>query len=120
MFAPTVAGYYQINAHAQPINPANSNVVAIYKNGALYKLGTSIGTGGVATTTPTITTPTSGTTGSNSVVTMYDSHVSTIVYMNGTTDQLTIQATATFPTGTTGYFQAGIGNTYFNGHWIRP
>jgi hypothetical protein len=119
VFAPTRAGYYQINAHAQPIDPADSNIVAIYKNGALYKLGTSIGSGGTITT-PIITSPTTVATSNNTVVTMYDSHVSTIVYMNGTTDQLTIQATATFPTGTTGYFKAGIGNTYFNGHWIRP
>jgi len=119
VFAPTRSGYYQINAHSQPINPATSNMVAIYKNAALYKMGTTIGTGGTATTNlvnnPTAVAPTS-----SSVITMYDSHVSTIVYLNGTTDQLTIQATATFATGTVGYFQAGIGNTYFNGHWIKP
>jgi hypothetical protein len=38
-FTPTVAGYYQVQGHIQPNASYTAGIVAIYKNGGLYKYG---------------------------------------------------------------------------------
>lgn len=91
-FTPTVAGYYQVNASIN-CSPANNfAVVSIYRNGSIYKQGAN---GGPAV---------------NSSV------VSTVVYLNGTTDY--IEAYAIQGSGTT-LSPAGIEYNYFNGVLVR-
>lgn len=91
-FTPTVAGYYQVSA-SMNCSPANNfAAVAIYKNGSIYKQGANGG--------PSV----------NSSI------VSTIVYLNGTTDY--IEAYAIQGSGTT-LTPAGISYNYFNGCFLR-
>ena len=95
-FTPTVAGYYQINGQTNGGASASSftrSISQMYKNGVGYKFGTD-----------------SAVTGSNG-----GSGVSSIVYLNGSTDYVEIYAfiTATSPSiiGTT--------TAYFNGAMVR-
>lgn len=88
-FTPTVAGYYQING--QSSNGLNTQTVAaVYKNGSVYKAGVNFSNG-------------------------YGSVVSTIVYLNGSTDYVELY----------GYFAgggntgSGIESTWFNGCMVR-
>ena len=63
-FTPTVAGYYQLNASAQPNNSISRVGIAIYKNGSAYAYGTDSSTS----------------TGVNGV------GMSVLLYLNGSTD----------------------------------
>lgn len=88
-FTPTVAGYYQINGSAS--NGLNTQTIAsIYKNGSIYKAGVNFSNG-------------------------YASVVSSLVYLNGTTDYVELY----------GYFASsgnsgtGIESLYFNGSMVR-
>ena len=94
-FTPQVAGYYQINA------AVSSNVSAliffasaIYKNGSLYKQGSSY-------STTTGVTPTTA--------------VSSLVYLNGSTDYVEIYAIQ----ASTGNTNNGIERIYVNGSVVR-
>jgi len=89
-FTPTVAGYYQVNAgsNTPASNYANS---AIFKNGSVYK---------------------SGTNGSGAV---NSSCVSTLVYLNGSTDYVEFY----FVNGSSVTLGTGAENCYFNGCLVR-
>jgi hypothetical protein len=65
-FTPTVAGYYQINLSFQDTGTVTILQAELYKNGSSYVTGGYIGT----------------------AATFYIAAVSTLVYMNGTTDYL--------------------------------
>jgi hypothetical protein len=97
-FTPTVAGYYQINLCVYCASSATTTrlIAQILKNGGSYRFGTDV----------------TQATGSES-----RSFVSTVVYMNGTTDYLTAAA---LPIGTgTLTFGNLIDNTCFNGVLVR-
>jgi hypothetical protein len=97
-FTPTVAGYYQINLSVYCASSATTTrlIAQILKNGGSYRFGTDV----------------TQATGSES-----RSFVSTVVYMNGTTDYLTAAA---LPIGTgTLNFGNLIDNTCFNGVLVR-
>lgn len=98
-FTPTVAGYYQINAQARYTATATvaSAILHIYKNGAAYR--SSVDTQGLATT-------------------MVRS-ISTIVYMNGSTDYLEM-ISYVFDNGAQPVIKGGAANTFFNGCLIVP
>ena len=89
-FTPTVAGYYQLNG--QVSNGLNTQTVpAIYKNGTIYKAGVNFSNG-------------------------YGSVVSTVVYLNGSTDY--VELYGYFASG--GNTGSGVESTYFNGVMVRP
>jgi hypothetical protein len=74
-FTPTVAGYYQVNASANLSNTTNfasSTQVGIYKNGSLYKRASWNAAGG------------------NTYINDTTQCISTVTYMNGTTDYLEV------------------------------
>jgi hypothetical protein len=74
-FTPTVAGYYQVNAVANLSNITNNasgTSVAIYKNGSLYKKAEWNAAGG------------------NTYINDTTQCISTVTYMNGTTDYLEV------------------------------
>jgi hypothetical protein len=99
-FTPTVAGYYQINANVYLTGTANTQgiiAVYIYVNGANYKQG------GVY-----INNTTAGTS--------FGLLVSSLVYMNGTTDFLEIYG---LNTQTAPIFSGGSTQTWFNGVLVR-
>lgn len=89
-FTPTVAGYYQINGAAS----ANSNLTlaSLFKNGVEYKRGGQ-----------------SGTVSNTGLV------VSTLVYLNGSTDYVELFAYAAI----TGASQAQAQTIYLNGFLAR-
>lgn len=97
-FTPTVAGYYQINAciRIQGLLVGNTAYATLYKNGAAYKIG-NILLNGVA--------------GSPSVL------VTSVVYLNGSTDYLEIYAFQN--SGLTLTTQNAQSTTYFNGTFVR-
>ncbi len=89
-FTPTVAGYYQINGSVQTNGSQQYLSTSIFKNGTLYKYG-SFGT------------------------TMYQSSVSSLVYLNGSTDYVEL-----YTYGASAFdSQNGIAATYFNGAMVR-
>jgi hypothetical protein len=89
-FTPTVAGYYIINCGCN-VPASNYGQALIYKNGSSYKGGTN-GSGGI-----------------NS------SYVSSIVYLNGSTDYVEFY----FVDGSSVTTGSGQANSYFNGCLIR-
>jgi hypothetical protein len=89
-FTPNVAGYYQVNGCVE-LSSTNTTVYsAIYKNGSPYKLG-SVGTA------------------------FSGANVSSIVYLNGTTDYIELYGYF----GLTQNSQQGITATYFNACMVR-
>ena len=90
-FTPTVAGYYQINGSVT-LNGSTELCALIYKNGTQYKTGSDIAT-----------------------TTNYGSVVSSLVYLNGSTDYVELYAFTASSTVTV----AGISLTYFNGSLVR-
>jgi hypothetical protein len=95
-FTPTVAGYYQINGATNGGNSATMtrSMIQIYKNGGGYKYGADLSP-----------------TGSNGGTT-----VSSIVYLNGSTDYVEIYA---FITGTAPSIFSNSSLVYFNGSMVR-
>jgi hypothetical protein len=99
-FTPNVAGYYQINAAVDGYGNAvpTRAFTIIYKNGSEFKRGQdfSVGASGYIVTT----------------------NVSSIVYLNGSTDYIEIYATVIVAAGTAQiYGQQNL--TYFNASLIR-
>jgi hypothetical protein len=96
-FTPTVAGYYQINGSMQINGTTNGALVAIYKNGSLYKTGMFISPSASATL------------GSPLAI------ISSLVFLNGSTDYVELYGftVASLPPIAT------ISNTYFNGSMVR-
>ena len=95
-FTPTVAGYYLITANVMFNNVTSWCTIYIYKNGSAYRQGNQITTG----------------TGN-----YFSTSVTTIMYLNGTTDYVEI-----FGTGGTTYTTPNTGNStynYFNGCLLR-
>ena len=70
-FTPTVAGYYQVQGHIQPRESYSAGIVAIYKNGSLYKYG-SYNANATGVAVPSM---------------------SCLVYCNGSTDYIEFYAT---------------------------
>jgi hypothetical protein len=95
-FTPLVAGYYQVNARIDCGTSSISNaIISIYKNGSESKRGNQV-------------TATSGEIG---IV------VSSIIYLNGSTDYIELYGTVT---GTTPLFYGGNAYaTYFQASMIR-
>jgi hypothetical protein len=92
-FTPTVAGYYQVQGKIQPSASYTAGVVAIYKNGALYKYGSyNANATGVA-----------------------QSSMSCLVYCNGSTDYIEFYASVT--TGQA--LDATSAMTWFQGCLVR-
>jgi hypothetical protein len=103
LFTPLSPGYYQINVSFVP-EPVSGTANASFFTG-LYKNGSLIAAG----TTNTIT-PTWGTLGCSSL--------STLVYLNGSTDYLGIASLNTIYSGT---WRTGITvANYFQGTWVHP
>jgi len=96
-FTPTVAGYYQINAttYVQAVAAMTRNISIIYKNGSAYKYGND--------NAPALTTESRST-------------VSSLVYLNGSTDYVEIWVLAT---GTTLTVNGTSESTYFSGSMVR-
>lgn len=91
-FTPTVAGYYQINANFITTSTAGtSQRIAIYKNGSIFKSGTYV------------------------ISYMESGHVSTLVYLNGSTDYVEAYAWMT----ATRTLQATADTTWFQGVLVR-
>lgn len=102
VFTPLVPGYYQVNASFLPeyiSGTANASfVLGLYKNGS-----------GVAYGLMTTVTPTWGTIGASSL--------STLVYLNGSTDYLGI---ATLNTINSGTWRSGISvANFFQATWVH-
>ena len=97
-FTPTVAGYYQINGavRIQTVSYGNTVYITLYKNGAAYKLGNLV---------------IQPNTGDPIFI------VTSVVYMNGSTDYVEIYAYQNF--GSTRTTQASSATTYFNGAMVR-
>ena len=88
-FTSTVAGYYQINGAVS--NGLNTQTIsAIYKNGSIYKAGVNYSNG-------------------------YSGNVSSLVYLNGTTDYIELYGYF----GGGGNSGTGIESNYFNGIMVR-
>ena len=94
-FTPNVAGYYQINsAVATTTGQTGETAVRITKNGTISKIGQDIGG-----------------------VTVYAAIVSTIVYLNGSTDY--VEAYLYQSSGSAKTLYTGADQTYFNGCYLR-
>lgn len=92
-FTPTVAGYYQVQGKIQPEASYTAGIVAIYKNGSLYKYGSyNVNATGVA-----------------------QPSMSCLVYCNGSTDY--IEFYASVQTGQN--ISASSTFTWFQGCMIR-
>jgi hypothetical protein len=96
-FQPSVAGYYQLDGSVAFAGSATYATVAIYKNGGEAKRGSAV------------VHPTGSSMGAN---------VSTLVYLNGSTDYVELwayaQGTSLSMTG------AAAPYTYFQGCLVRP
>lgn len=98
-FTPQVAGYYQVNAQLCPVGvPVTRGIAAIYKNGSSHKIGSDY----------LVDSTTTG-----------RSVVSTLVYMNGTTDYLEMFGYVTSVSGP-GFGYATGADTYFQATLVRP
>jgi hypothetical protein len=97
-FTPTVEGYYQINAaiRIQSVTDGSTLYLTIYKNGTAYKLGNLV----------------KQTTAADPIFV-----VTSLVYMNGSTDYVEIYGFQ--DTGSTKTTQASSSTTYFNGAMVR-
>ena len=98
-FTPNVAGYYQINGQVTLVSgtTANRTTVFIYKNGVAYKVGVAV--------------PFNG---SNNVA----NSVSSLVYLNGTTDYVELYVWSGAATTLT--YQAELSDScYMNGFLAR-
>jgi hypothetical protein len=93
-FTPTVAGYYQINSSVNmAVAPANL-LISLNKNGSEYKRGSYASATGLNTVT-----------------------VSSIVYLNGSTDNIDIRIYQ--GSGVSANTATGIEVTWFNGVLVR-
>ncbi len=95
-FTPTVAGYYQINGGVSPSAfSGNYLLCCIYKNGVIYKNGSNFALNGAAGPTTV---------------------VSSLVYLNGSTDYVELYVIAQ---GTPTLFGNAVHETYLNGCLLR-
>jgi hypothetical protein len=99
-FTPTVAGYYQINGAVAGSGTANTQTActcAIYKNGTIYKQGSSWNS-------------------SASVTSNMAAVVSALIFFNGSTDYVELYG---YNTQTSPVFSGGISQTYLSGSLVR-
>jgi hypothetical protein len=99
-FRPTVAGYYQVNGNLYLLNAASSalKLVALYKNGSIYKSGTSLYfTGNYYAAADNFT-------------------VSSLIYLNGSTDYVELYGYISSANASIGF---GSANTWFNAAMVR-
>ncbi len=89
-FTPTVAGYYQVNGAMQYVNSPISIMVAIYKNGSIFKRGVYSGSS-------------------------FGAVASTLIYMNGTTDYVELYGYV----GSSITNSGGAAITYFQASMVR-
>jgi len=89
---PTVAGYYQINASVAVITSFTAIIPAIYKNGSQYKVGNR-----------------------GSAAAQLNANVSSLVYLNGSTDYVEIYVNIGIAQSTNN----DSDQTYFNGSMVR-
>ena len=95
-FTPTVAGYYQISGELDVGGSGLSYaIIAIYKNGTIYRRGSGLS---VSQTEQYVT-------------------VSSLVYLNGSTDYVEIYGYTTASSGIVWY--SGGGSGWFNGCLLR-
>lgn len=96
-FQPLKAGKYQVSAQigVATTNTLTNTFIAIYKNGSLFKRGT------------TVQLP--------SAVSNTNANISIIVDMNGSTDYLEVYG---YVTATAAVFTGGADYTYFQAHYI--
>jgi hypothetical protein len=94
-FTPTVAGYYQVNAQID-LGGSAVLICGIFKNGAEFKRGSAVTAG----------------------MSEYYANVSSVIYMNGSTDYLEVYALSSGATGSI-YATTGGQYTYFNGYLAR-
>ncbi len=103
-FTPTVAGYYQINCSATisvALGFTTNYQVHIYKNGVSYKRGLLLNTG------------------SNDNLVL-GGGVSSIVFLNGTTDFVSMYVFSDLTAGTQAIQGSASANeTWMNGHFVR-
>jgi len=99
-FTPTVAGYYQVNGCLYLRNATVSalKIVGLYKNGSLYKSGISLYLTG------------------NYYTAADNFNVSSLVYLNGSTDYVELYAYISSSAASIGY---GSDNSYFNASLVR-
>jgi hypothetical protein len=98
-FTPTVAGYYQINGSITPDSSSafgNGIFVAIYKNGSIYRVGSSYNTSASVVSTPS---------------------VSAVVYFNGSTDY--VELYGQFVGGSGMQFSTNNNSTAMSGYLAR-
>lgn len=94
-FTPQVAGYYQISSKVELSGSGSSrNLIAIYKNGAIFKVGTDLG--GLSPSTLGAT-------------------ISTVIYLNGSTDYVEIYCYCA--SSFSAY--SGAQTSYFSGALVR-
>ena len=92
-FTPNIAGYYQLNCTVSHNGTSVSSAVpAVYKNGSIYQYGPYI------------------------QATNANSSISTMLYLNGTTDYVEIYA---YQTGSVAAWSGNTYSTWFNGHLVR-
>jgi hypothetical protein len=94
-FTPNVAGYYQISGQASVANANTNAIVAIYKNGALFKRGSMNPTNAFS----------------------YGNSLSTLVYLNGTTDYIELYTIHNL--GANGSLATGLDVCYFQAAMVR-
>jgi hypothetical protein len=101
-FTPTVAGYYQVNARIHQAGNVITNCdIAVYKNGSAFKGGGFITLASGATTTD------------------FGSPLSTLVYLNGSTDYIELYGLITVSSSNSRFYAAGAVNTYFQASMVR-
>ena len=96
-FTPTVAGYYQINTGVAIISALGLCYTMLWKNGSNYNVGTQLAnnSGGVQST------------------------VSSLIYMNGTTDYLEVYFWQNSGSTITTFASNNNNYSYFNGSLVR-
>ena len=99
-FLPTVAGYYQINGCLYLRNAAACpiKIVSIYKNGSIYKQGMQLYFNG------------------NYYIAADTFPVSSIVYLNGSTDYVELYGYISSSASSIGY---GSSSCWMNGHLVK-
>jgi hypothetical protein len=95
-FTPTVAGYYQVTGQISFTSPISITrvIIGIYKNGSIFKYGADIST------------------------TTFRAQVSSLIFMNGTTDYLELYGYMT-GAGTLTFNGSGAEDGYFQAVLVR-
>ncbi len=94
-FTPNVAGYYQVSGQATVGNAGTNGIVAVYKNGSLFKRGSMTSTNAFS----------------------YGNSLSTLIYLNGTTDYIELYTIHNL--GINGTLAFGSDVCYFQAAMVR-